>query len=65
MSCNYFISHGLDTVGQAEVALLLNADASSDKTVFIQVFTLYTHLFTSARKGKAVHFLDFLLFSDM
>ena len=60
----YFISSGLDSVGHAEVALLLEV-RETDDSFPMQAFSLYSHLFNAARKGKAVQANDFLPIEDL
>nr|CAB3267940.1 zinc finger FYVE domain-containing protein 16 [Phallusia mammillata] len=62
--CYYFVSHGLDTVGQAEVAFIFNV-GDSTSSIPTHAFTLFSYLFTNSRKGKAVHALDFVLGTDI
>ena len=62
--CYYFVSFGLDAVGLSEVALLLEID-SLDHPFPLQAFTLYSHLFNAARKGKVIHANDFIPIEDL
>uniref|UniRef100_H2Z608 Smad anchor for receptor activation-like C-terminal domain-containing protein n=1 Tax=Ciona savignyi TaxID=51511 RepID=H2Z608_CIOSA len=58
----YILSMGLDSVGQSEVAFIIQAD--SGDPIPLQIFVLYKYLFTSARKGKPHHCMDFLPTSE-
>ncbi|CAK8675675.1 unnamed protein product [Clavelina lepadiformis] len=60
----YFLSLGLDSVGQAEVAILMQTEPSNDSIPY-QAFNIYSHLFNIARKGKAIHAMDFIPCSDI